>query len=381
LRNAAGIVTINSTIGVTALHHGVPVKVLGNAVFDVAGLTCQSSLAAFWHDPQPPSPELMAAFLRALIGTTQVKGGYYERASQSYAIAGFVERLEQRLYPLPPLSEEDLAARQPRASAQTIVVAGLSEVGAPDAIGVALARSYAAPGVRLYLAGTVAATLEQTAEDCRHRGALVETFCLKRTSEPAFLDYLAALDRRTPVDTVVISAGATTGRIDRQSQLVERDISGAMRAADAIAKPMRRRGHGEIVLVSALARRPATGGLRLTRAFLAYGAALRRRSSADGVSVVVAAPGSLAIRAAAQLREPRLATVGADRIAALIIRALRRRRAVVVIPGLGMTAMRALRAVPSQLCDAARAVLLPAVDAIGEPADEGALSGKSGPGD
>jgi capsular polysaccharide export protein len=114
LRNAAGIVTINSTIGVTALHHGVPVKVLGNAVFDVAGLTCQSSLAAFWHDPPPPDPALMAAFLRALIGTTQVKGGYYERASQNCAIAGFVERLEQRLYPLPPLGEEDLALRQPR---------------------------------------------------------------------------------------------------------------------------------------------------------------------------------------------------------------------------------------------------------------------------
>ena len=37
LRNAAGVVTINSTIGITALYHGVPVKVLGNAVFDVPG--------------------------------------------------------------------------------------------------------------------------------------------------------------------------------------------------------------------------------------------------------------------------------------------------------------------------------------------------------
>jgi capsular polysaccharide export protein len=75
LRHAAGIVTINSTVGVTALRQGVPVKVLGNAVFDVPGLTCQAPLDAFWHDPPAPDPVLMAAFLRALVGTTQVKGG------------------------------------------------------------------------------------------------------------------------------------------------------------------------------------------------------------------------------------------------------------------------------------------------------------------
>ena len=100
LRNAAGIVTINSTIGITALHAGVPVKALGNAVFDVPGLTCQEPLDRFWKSPPAPDPDLMAAFLRALVGTTQVKGGYYEPASQSSAIAGFIDRLENRPYPL-----------------------------------------------------------------------------------------------------------------------------------------------------------------------------------------------------------------------------------------------------------------------------------------
>jgi capsular polysaccharide export protein len=121
LYNAAGIVTINSTIGVTALNHGVPVKVLGNAVFDIAGLTCRSSLDAFWHDPLPPDPELMAAFLRALVGTIQVKGGYYVHSAQDRAIAGFVERFEMRPYPLPALSATDLAARAPRARALRLV--------------------------------------------------------------------------------------------------------------------------------------------------------------------------------------------------------------------------------------------------------------------
>ena len=40
----------------------------------------------------------------ALIGATQVKGGYHTRAAQEYALPVFVERLEQGLYPLAPRS-------------------------------------------------------------------------------------------------------------------------------------------------------------------------------------------------------------------------------------------------------------------------------------
>jgi len=55
LSNAAGIVTINSTVGTTGLYNRVPVKVLGNAVFDIPGLTSQQPLDAFWQDPSPPT--------------------------------------------------------------------------------------------------------------------------------------------------------------------------------------------------------------------------------------------------------------------------------------------------------------------------------------
>lgn len=110
-RAAAGVVTVNSTAAMSSLCLGVPVKVLGNAVFDIEGLTCQRPLDAFWHAPSPPDPEFLSLFLRALAGTTQIQGGYYERKSQDCAVASFVERLEQRPYPLPPLSAAELAAR------------------------------------------------------------------------------------------------------------------------------------------------------------------------------------------------------------------------------------------------------------------------------
>ncbi|HTW52709.1 MAG TPA: capsular biosynthesis protein [Stellaceae bacterium] len=93
--NAAGVVTVNSTVGLTALRRGLAVKTLGAAIYDVAGLTHSGDLAGFWRDPRPPDPDFLALFLRALIGATQINGGYYTRAAQEQALPAFVARLEQ----------------------------------------------------------------------------------------------------------------------------------------------------------------------------------------------------------------------------------------------------------------------------------------------
>jgi capsular polysaccharide export protein len=100
LANAAGVVTVNSTIGLSALRYGVSVKPLGGAIYDVAGLTHAGDLAGFWGEPEPPDAALVADFVRALIGATQVKGGFHTRAAQDAALAIFVEQLENGLYPL-----------------------------------------------------------------------------------------------------------------------------------------------------------------------------------------------------------------------------------------------------------------------------------------
>jgi len=95
LASAAGVVTVNSTVGLTAVRLGVAVKALGTAIYDIAGLTYPGDLADFWRDPRPPDPELLALFLRALVGATQIKGGYHGRAAQDLALPAFVARLEQ----------------------------------------------------------------------------------------------------------------------------------------------------------------------------------------------------------------------------------------------------------------------------------------------
>jgi capsular polysaccharide export protein len=99
LAGAAGVVTVNSTVGLTALRYGIPVKTLGTAIYDIAGLTHPGDLASFWRDPAPPDKLLLAALLRALVATTQVKGGYHSRAAQDHALPIFVERLENARFP------------------------------------------------------------------------------------------------------------------------------------------------------------------------------------------------------------------------------------------------------------------------------------------
>jgi capsular polysaccharide export protein len=108
--NAAGVITVNSTVGLTALRLGVPVKTLGTAIYDIAGLTHPGDLAGFWRDPRPPDPDLLAFFLRALVGATQIKGGHYGRAAQDQALSAFVARLENGPYPMVPRSTYSAAA-------------------------------------------------------------------------------------------------------------------------------------------------------------------------------------------------------------------------------------------------------------------------------
>ena len=377
LRNAAGVVTVNSTIGITAMHLGIPVKVLGNAVFDIPGLTCQDSLDVFWRDPQRPDPELMAAFIRALCGATQIKGGYYERASKECAIAGFAERLEQGPYPLPALTAADLTARLARPAKQHVVVAGLS-----GDIPLALARAYAEPGVRLSLIGADPGFLAAGAEDCRRRGANVDWVCLADKNETALAQRLAEYDRDAPVDVLVVHAGhAGTARREpgsRDPLGSEVEVLSAMNTVAALATPMSERARGQIILVSTLIDRaserdlPALAAGR--RALLAYGESLRFRVHPRGVSVTTVVHCDLALRSAARYGQPSLAAMGPDRAATRILQGVRRGRTVVAIPCPTAVAMRMLCLAPSTLRDWARNSLVPSVDPIVEPRKDAPLS-------
>jgi len=98
LTAARGTIVVNSTVGVHALRHGRPLKVLGAAVYDIAGLTHQGPLDTFWQEAAPPDPELCADFVRAMAATIQIKGNFFTKSGRAVAIPEFAARLlEERV--------------------------------------------------------------------------------------------------------------------------------------------------------------------------------------------------------------------------------------------------------------------------------------------
>lgn len=81
LQHARGTVLINSTVGLSALFHGSPVKVCGDAIYAIAGLVYQKELDRFWSDAEKTSVDftLLSRFRSYLIEHTQLNGSFYRR--------------------------------------------------------------------------------------------------------------------------------------------------------------------------------------------------------------------------------------------------------------------------------------------------------------
>lgn len=69
-----GLVTVNSTAGLSALRAGVPVAALGGAVYE--GLAHRGPLDAFWREAAPPDPARVAAFVAQLARDIQTPGAF-----------------------------------------------------------------------------------------------------------------------------------------------------------------------------------------------------------------------------------------------------------------------------------------------------------------
>jgi capsular polysaccharide export protein len=80
LKNAIGTITINSTVGLSSLFHNTPTITLGNAIYDIDGLTCYGmELDNFWTNYSKPDRKLFLKFRSHVISTTQLNGGFYGR--------------------------------------------------------------------------------------------------------------------------------------------------------------------------------------------------------------------------------------------------------------------------------------------------------------
>lgn len=77
LKHAKAVVTINSTAGLSALIHNKSLKVMGDALYDMKGLTYQGHLHQFWTAGFRPDMKLLDKFRGYLLETTQINAVFY----------------------------------------------------------------------------------------------------------------------------------------------------------------------------------------------------------------------------------------------------------------------------------------------------------------
>ena len=98
---ALSVVTVNSTAGQQALWRGIPVKTLGQAIYNHDKFISKQSLDAFFAHPKAPNLQAYKAFRNFLLQTSQIAGGFYSKAGRQQAIAQLAKKM---FHPLDPYS-------------------------------------------------------------------------------------------------------------------------------------------------------------------------------------------------------------------------------------------------------------------------------------
>jgi len=93
LAHAEGVVTINSTVGYAALKKSKPIKVMGRALYNMAGLTDQKKLDKFWKRPVAPTPTAVANFMDVIKADTQIAGDFYTDQGVAQAASLAADRI------------------------------------------------------------------------------------------------------------------------------------------------------------------------------------------------------------------------------------------------------------------------------------------------
>jgi len=92
LDHCRGVVTVNSTTGLQALRHNVPVCALGECFYAMPGLVDTGPLERFWQQPAAVNRGLFQRFAHYAITSTQLNASFYAGAPALEAAACEVPR-------------------------------------------------------------------------------------------------------------------------------------------------------------------------------------------------------------------------------------------------------------------------------------------------
>ena len=117
LASAAGFVSINSTMALSAMHHFCPVFAFGDCFYRIPGLAApgrdEAALDAFWSAPPPVDHQLFLRLRALMAEKTQINGNYYlprfhpamaaaviGRLTRDGIVAGFADPVAAAALPL-----------------------------------------------------------------------------------------------------------------------------------------------------------------------------------------------------------------------------------------------------------------------------------------
>ncbi|MBW7922418.1 MAG: capsular biosynthesis protein [Rubellimicrobium sp.] len=90
---ARSAVTVNSTAGQQVLWRGIPLRVMGRAIYAKPELVSDAALAAFFAEPGRPDTAAYRDFRRYLLETSQVPGGFYSARGRRQLLRQVVDMM------------------------------------------------------------------------------------------------------------------------------------------------------------------------------------------------------------------------------------------------------------------------------------------------
>lgn len=103
VRNAQGVVTVNSTVGGFSLGLGCPTITLSDPIYNLPKLCFQGNLDHFWLGRERPDKEFFRRFRNTVIHATQINGGFYSRQGIALAVENAARVLSAETSPLESL--------------------------------------------------------------------------------------------------------------------------------------------------------------------------------------------------------------------------------------------------------------------------------------
>jgi short-subunit dehydrogenase len=216
--------------------------------------------------------------------------------------------------------------------------------GATGGIGQALALSYARPGRLLILHGRNPTRLAELCAACEARGARVQPLPFDLRHTDTAIQALRQVSEREALDLVIVNAGVTqmigggeqVESLEKAREVFAVNLDGALATIAGVLPAMRRRGCGQIALISSLAafvglpKVPAYSASK--SALKAYGEALRLWLAPQGIAVNVVLPGFIRTAMTDSVKGPKPGLMSAERAVLLIRRGLERNRARIAFP-------------------------------------------------